>query len=70
MKIIAGALILLATALGLPGVVGDMKPGAPDEFVNVPDETARDFCRLTYDHIANGVYKCEPVSTQVGTSHD
>ena len=70
MKLIAGAFILLATALGLPSVIGPLDPGAPADFANVPDETAKDFCRLTYDHIANGVYRCEPASAQVATSYD
>ncbi|MBW0144633.1 hypothetical protein [Sphingomicrobium clamense] len=65
MKIIAGAFILLATALGLPSVVGKLDPSAPGDFINVPDETAKDFCRLTYEQIADDVYRCEPVEGQV-----
>lgn len=65
MKIITGGFILLATALGLPSVVGTLDPGAPGDFINVPDETAKDFCRLTYDQIADEMYRCEPVAGQV-----
>ena len=61
MKIIAGAIILLATALGLPSIVGSFDPGAPVEFVNVPNDASKDFCRLTYDQIAKDIYRCDRV---------
>lgn len=69
MKIIAKTLILLGAALGLPFVTDGLWDAKQDE-IEMPRATERDFCRLTFDQIANGVYRCEPVSAQVATSHD
>ena len=59
MKIIAGAFILLVTAMGLPMVVGEFELGAPGAFVEVPASASKDFCRLTYDQIAKENYPCD-----------
>ena len=69
MKIIAGAIILLATALGLPTIVGDMNPGAPDEFdENAPFAIGDNIYLRNQGTLASGYYTVGFVTAVTGSA--